>query len=102
MSLADFRKTFFPSKEETEAQLKKIYEIHNKCVEDRKTVNLVSTEELFLYRREPFDPFLGDCVYCSHYIDGGRMVEGGWCKLHKTGCGWGFTCKDNDSEWAVI
>ena len=29
------------------------------------------------------------------------MTEGGWCKLCGVDCGWGFTCADNDSEWAI-
>lgn len=101
MSFVSFRKVFFPTEEEIEAQEKIFEEIHNKCVEDRKNVKLVSTKDPFLYRREPFSSFLGDCTYCSYYVDGGAMTEGGWCKLCGVDCGWGFTCKDNDSKWSI-
>jgi hypothetical protein len=102
MSFVSFRKAFFPTEEEIKAQEKMMEEIHNKCIEDRKNVKLVQDKkDPFLYYREPFGSFLGDCCYCSHYVDGGGKTEGGWCKLCGVDCGWGFTCKDNDSEWAI-
>lgn len=102
MSFVNFRKTFFPTEEEIEAFKKLVEELHNQNIEDRKKVKLVQDkEDPFLYHREPFGSFLGDCCYCSHYVDGGGMTEGGWCKLCGVGCGWGFTCADNDSEWAI-
>ena len=101
MGFVDFRKVFFPTEEEIKAQEKILEEIRNKCIEDRKNVKLVPAQDTFLYCREPFGSFLGDCCYCSHYLDGGGKTEGGWCKLHGINCGWGFTCKDNDSEWAI-
>lgn len=102
MSFVSFRKTFFPTEEEIKAQEKMLEEIHNKCVEDRKNVKLVKTNDPFLYRRAPLSSFLGDCTYCSYYINPNvGFVEGGWCKLCGVNCGWGFTCKDNDSKWAI-
>ena len=95
------RKIFFPTEEELKEQERRFEEIHNDLLEDRKTVKLVQTDRSFLFCREPFKSFLGDCCFCSHYIDGGGMTEGGWCKLCGEGCGYGFTCKDNDSEWAI-
>ena len=97
-----FRKVFFPTEEEIKAQEKFLEKIHNQQVEDRKNVKLVKKEYSFLYRREPFCRFLGDCTYCSHYKDFNvGYAEGGDCALHDIGCGWGFTCKDNDSEYAI-
>ena len=101
MSFVDFRKTFFPTEEEIKAQKKKLEEIRNELIKDRNNVKLIQTKDAFLYCKEPFDSFLGDCCYCSHYVDGNSMTEGGLCKLHSISCGWGFTCKDNDSEWAI-
>lgn len=101
MSFVSFRKTFFPTKEEIKAQEKMLEEIHNKCVEDRRNVKLIPTKDPFLYCREPFGSFLGDCCYCSNYVSGGGKTAGGWCKLCGVDCGWGFTCADNDSEWAI-
>lgn len=95
------RKVFCPTEEEIEAFKKLVEELHNKNIDDRKNVKLVPTEDPFLYCREPFGSFLGDCCYCSQYVDGGGMTEGGFCKLRGIGCGWGFTCEDNDSEWAI-
>ena len=102
MSFVNFSKVFFPTKEEIKTQEKRMEEIHNKAIEDRKNVKLVQTNDPFLYRREPFSGFLGDCTYCSYYINPNvGFVEGGWCKLCGVGCGGGFTCADNDSEWAI-
>ena len=101
MSFVDFDKIFFPTKEEIMERKKMFNNLLNTLVEDRKHVQLVPTKEPFLYCRKPFNSFLGDCTYCSHYIDGGGMTEGGLCELYKVSCGWGFTCKDNDSEWAI-
>lgn len=95
------RKIFCQTEEEIQVQEKHLQEIHNECVKDRKTVKLVPTKDPFLHRREPFKSFLGDCTYCSQYVDGGGMTEGGWCKLCGVNCGWGFTCAYNDSEWAI-
>ena len=95
------REIFFPTEEEIKAHEKWFQELHNQAVEDRETVKLVLTRDPVLYRREPFKGFLGDCCSCSHYIDGGGMTEGGHCTLHGIGCGWGFTCKDNDGKWAI-
>ena len=93
---------FLPTEEEINAQEKMLAEIHSKCVEDRKNVKLIPTKDPFLYCREPFGRFLGDCTYCSNYVDPNvGFAEGGWCKLCGVDCGWGFTCKDNDSEWAI-
>ena len=98
----NLRKIFFPTKEELKAQEKWLEEIHNQCVEDRKNVKLVPTKDPFLYCREPFGGFLGDCESCSHYVSTNvGFSDGGWCKLCGVDCGWGFTCKDNDSEWAI-
>ena len=88
MSFANFRKAFCPTKEEIKHKKKKNKKIHNQCIEGRKYVQLVPTEDPFLYRREPFSNFLGDCTYCSHYVDGGGMTESGWCKLCGIDCGW--------------
>lgn len=102
MSFVDFRKAFFPTEEEIKAQEKILEKLHNRCVEDRKNVKLVPTKDPFLYCREPFGGFLGDCTYCSHYASNNvGFSDGGWCKLCGVDCGWGFTCKDNDSEWAI-
>ena len=95
------REIFFPTEEEVKAQEKWLQELHNQAVEDRQHVKLVQTRDPVLYRREPFKAFLGDCCSCSHYIGGGGMTEGGYCTLHHFGCGWGFTCADNDGEWAI-
>lgn len=102
MSFVDFRKAFSPTEEEIEAYKKLVEELHNKNIEDRKNVKLIPTKDPFLYRREPFGSFLGDCTYCSRYINPNvGFTEGGWCKLCGVDCGWGFTCADNDSEWAI-
>ena len=99
---SSFDKIFRPTKEEIKAQEEFFEKIHNERVEDRKNVKLVKKEGSCLYRREPFKRFLGDCCSCSHYVDSNvGFVEGGDCKLHGISCGWGFTCKDNDSEWAI-
>ena len=97
-----FDKIFHPTDEEIKAREKFLEKIHNECIEDRKNVKLVLHKDGLLYMREPFKSFLGDCRYCSHYVDPNvGFVEGGDCKLHRIGCGNGFTCKDNDSEWAI-
>ena len=70
------RKIFFPTEEELKEQERRFEEIHNDLLEDRKTVKLVQTDRSFLFCREPFKSFLGDCCFCSHYIDGGGMTEG--------------------------
>ena len=98
----NFRKVFFPTEEERKAQEKWLDEIHRQSVEDRKNVKLIPAKDGLLYCREPFKGFLGDCDYCSNcYGNNQGVSEGGWCKLHGIGCGYGFTCKDNDSEWAI-
>lgn len=97
----NFDEIFFPTEEDEEKHRKLLEEIHRQCVLNRKDVNLVLDSDGFLYRKEPFGSFFGDCCYCSHYDDLGGMTEGGRCMLHDIFCGWGFTCKDNDSEWAV-
>lgn len=101
MSFVSLRKIFFPTEAEIKIQEKMMEEIHNKCVDDRKNVKLVPYKDSLLYCREPFGSFLGDCCYCSHYDDGGSVTVGGRCTLYGVNCGWGFTCKDNDSEWSV-
>ena len=101
MSFANFRKTFLLTEEEIESFKKLVDKLHNQNIEDRKNVKLIPTEDQSLYCREPFGSFLGDCCYCSHYVDGGGKTEGGWCKLCGVDCGWGFTCAHNDSEWAI-
>lgn len=102
MSFVSFKKIFRPTDEEIKTQEKFLEKLHNQFIEDRKNVKLVQDKkDPFLYHREPFGSFLGDCRSCSHYIDGDGITEGGWCKLCGSGCGYGFTCKDNDSEWAI-
>lgn len=101
MSFVDFRKVFFPTEEEIKEQEKFLEELHNKQIEDRKNVKLVLSSDGVLHCREPFGSFLGDCCSCSHYVDGGGMTEGGHCMLRSIPCGWGFTCANNDSEWAI-
>ena len=100
-SIFNFDEIFFTTEEEIDREKSLLAEIHRQAVKDRENVKLVLDSDGFLYRREPFSGFLGDCCYCSHYVDGGGMTEGGHCILHGIFCGWGFTCKDNDSEWAV-
>lgn len=101
MSFVSFDRVFHPSEEE-KARRKEFEErLHREAVEDRANVKLVRCDDV-LYRREPFRGFLGDCECCSHYNDPSRgFITGGVCTLHHIGCGYGFTCKDNDSEWAV-
>lgn len=102
MSFVSFRRVFFPTEEERKAQEKMLEEIHNRCIEDRENVKLIPTEDQFLYCRKPFGSFLGDCTYCSHYASNDvGFSDGGWCNLCGADCGWGFTCTDNDSEWAI-
>ena len=97
-----FRSIFFPTEEEIKEQEKFLEELHNKQVEDRKNVKLVLSSDGVLHCREPFSSFLGDCCSCSHcYGNHQGVSEGGWCELHGIGCGWGFTCANNDSEWAI-
>lgn len=96
------RRVFFLTKEEEiKEQEKFIDEMYNKHIKDRKNVKLVLSSDGVLHCREPFGSFLGDCCSCSHYVDGGGMTEGGHCMLRSIPCGWGFTCEDNDSEWAI-
>lgn len=98
----NFRKIFFPTEEEKVEQKKKLAEIHAHAVADRENVVLIPYSDGILYVRKPFGGFLGDCVYCSHYYDPGvGFVTGGDCTLHNIGCGYGFTCKNNDSKWAI-
>ena len=102
MSFVDFNKVFFPTEEEIKAQEKLFKDLHDLLVEDRKNVKLVPDGDGLLYRREPFGGFLGDCDLCSHCFGNDQGIsEGGWCDLHGVGCGYGFTCKDNDGEWAI-
>ena len=97
-----FDKIFHPTEEEIKAREKFLEKIQNERIEDRNNVKLVQKEDSVLYHREPFNSFLGDCRSCSHYVDPNvGFVEGGDCALHGIGCGWGFTCKDNDSEYAI-
>ena len=68
---------------------KKIEEIHEIKLKPKGSV---------LYAADPFKEFYGDCTYCSHYFPCDLycgFVTGGYCKLHRVGCGEGFTCKNN-------
>lgn len=99
-STFDFDSIFNPALEDIKRQKELFEEIHKQAVIDRESVKLLLDSDI-LYRREPFGGFLGDCCYCSHYDDLGGMTEGGRCVFHDIFCGWGFTCKYNNSEWAV-
>jgi hypothetical protein len=96
----NFDSIFFPTEEDINKNKQLLEEIHMRYVIDRENVKFILDSDV-LYRREPFSSFLGDCCHCSHYDDISGMTEGGRCMLHDIFCGWGFTCKDNDSEWAV-
>lgn len=55
--------------------------------------------EGILFCSEPFGSFSGDCENCSHYDDPNKgFITGGYCTLHNIACGYGFICKDNDSD----
>jgi hypothetical protein len=58
-------------------------------------MNLIKVND-FLYVSEPLQDFVGQCEYgCKNYIKNyPYFIEGGWCKLHKCNCGYGFTCED--------
>lgn len=71
------------------------------CMESekkRKKLKLVK-DGRFVYAASPFQSFVGDCESCSHYMRSPYdFVEGGDCLLHHVSVGYGFICKDNDSE----
>lgn len=54
-----------------------------------------------LYVSDPFTGFIGDCEFCKHYDDISNLTTGGYCLLHHINCGYGFTCKDNTSEYKI-
>lgn len=54
-----------------------------------------------LFVSDPFSGFIGDCEWCNHYDDISNICTGGQCKLHGFGCGYGHTCKDNTSTYAM-
>lgn len=97
----NFNKIFNPTEEELEEQQKWIKELFEESKKKRENIKFIKSKESNLYQSEPFKSFLGDCRYCSFYIDGPPVTEGGWCKKTNEGCGYGFTCKDNDSKWAI-
>jgi hypothetical protein len=95
-TLANFRKAFFPTDEEKEAQIKWLEEQKSPS---KKDIKLEKVNE-FLYVSEPLRDFDGQCEYqCKNYLKNyPYFIEGGWCKLHKCNCGYGFTCDDFDRE----
>lgn len=72
--------------------------LHKQSQNRKQMIHLVK-EDRFLYAARPFESFIGDCESCSHYMKSPYdFVEGGDCLLHHVSVGYGFICKDNDSE----
>jgi hypothetical protein len=91
--LANFRKSFHPTEEEKLEQ-KKWLEEHS--LKKKSEINFVKTHN-GIYVSNPFTSgFDEDCESgCDNYLKNyPYFIEGGWCKLHKCNCGYGFTCDD--------
>ena len=68
---------------------------------ERHKIKLIPYGKI-MYKSDPFKAFYGDCTYCSNYYPDELYcgyITGGTCTLHKIGCGYGFTCKNNDFEF---
>jgi len=88
---ANFRKAFFSTKEEKETQAKWL---EDNPLPKKENINLIKTHD-GIYVSEPLQGFEGECEGCKNFIKNyPYYIEGGWCKLHKCSCGWGFTCDD--------
>ncbi len=82
----------------TQEELKQIEQLGTKLKQHRDTETRLVRYNEILYSAEPFQGFIGDCSFCSHYISPNLgFVTGGDCGLHGIACGNGFTCKNNDS-----
>lgn len=93
------RNIFFPTNVEIEEKMMQMVKLKEKLLADRnKNIKLIKKDNN-LFCAEPFGSFIGDCESCSHYCDLCEgFVTGGYCTVHNVSCGYGFTCRDNDSK----
>lgn len=98
---SNFKKSFFPIAKEREKLAQRMKLQESEFIESRKNIKLKPAENKLLWKSEPFDSFLGDCESCSYSEPIRSFVTGLWCKKHKIGCGYGFLCPENDSEYNV-
>lgn len=79
----------------------KIYDILiDNAIEFRESINFKKHDNGLIVS-DPFTGFIGDCEFCKHYDDISNLTMGGYCLLHHVNCGYGFTCKDNTSEYKI-
>lgn len=99
LHITNLRKILCPTEEENKKVDKQIEKLKEELLVDRnKKISLVNKED-HLFCSKPFGAFIGDCESCSYYRDSNRgFITGGYCMLHNITCGYGFICKDNDSE----
>jgi len=89
---ANFRKTFHPTKEEIQEQIKWLKE---HPLPNKTDIKLIKTHD-GLWVSQPLRNFNGQCTDCNYYIEDkyNHYTEDGQCNLYKCTCGWGFTCDD--------
>lgn len=89
-----------PNEKQREALERQAEKIIQESLINREAIRFVHKKGV-LYISKPFQGFIGDCTSCKHFYDPGGITEGGDCLKHGISCGWGFTCRDNTSEYSV-
>ena len=72
----------------------------SQALEDRKKIKFKEYKK-GLYVSVPFGGFIGDCETCRYYDNVSNVTIGGHCMKHNMACGYGFTCPDNTSKYAI-
>ena len=91
--LVDFKRTFFPTKEQKLKDELKFRELTERY--EQKLVLLKPYKDGIRMIKKPLGCFINDCCNCNHYEDSKyNFVIGGYCDIHKFETGCGFTCNN--------